>query len=173
MDAPATEDVRRRNWLAIALGTIVMMFSYFLYAAAFAVPEGDEARINVGLLGVGLVVAPFVFVVVGVVSRNRDFPKRVLQSMGLLLVLGLSIGLLSPALGATAGFGAGGAITLNQPELDGVLKWRLWSVVLTVLYTLVLLVVATPAGVFTGGLLPLLMMGFADEYTVWKAANRP
>jgi hypothetical protein len=35
----------------------------------------------------------------------------------------------------------------------------------------VLLVVATPAGVFTGGLLPLLMLGFADEYTAWRAGQ--
>jgi len=33
-------------------------------------------------------------------------------------------------------------------------------------------VVATPAGIFTGGLLPLLMLGFADEYAAWRAASR-
>jgi hypothetical protein len=172
VDTPETESWRRRNWIAIAFATIVMTFSYFFYAAAFAVPEGETVQIDIGLLGLGLAVAPFVFVVIGVVSRNQEFPKRVLQSMGLLIVLGLSIGLLSPALGATAGFGAGGAITLNRPDLEGILKWRLWSVVLTVLYTFVLLIIATPAGVFTGGLLPLLMLGFADEYTAWKASSR-
>ncbi len=38
---------------------------------------------------------------------------------------------------------------------------------LTTVYTLFLLVFITPAGVFTGGLIPLLLIGFADEYAVW------
>jgi hypothetical protein len=171
VDTPETEGWRRRNWLAIAIGTIVMVFSYFLYAAAFAVPEGDIQQVNIGLIGVGLALAPFVFVAVGMVSHNKEFPRRVLQSMGLLLVLGLAVGLLSPALGACAGFAAGGALTLNRPDLTRVVRRRVWAVVVTVLYTFLLLVVAPPAGVFTGGLLPLLMIGFADEYTAWRAAN--
>ncbi len=171
MDTPETESWRRRNWLAIAIGTIVMAFSYFLYAAAFAVPEGDTVQVNVGLVGAGLALAPFVFVAVGIISRNTDFPKRVLQSMGILIVLGLSVGLLSPALGATAGFAGGGALTLNRPDFTRVVRRRVWAVVVTVLYTFLLLVVVPPAGVFTGGLLPLLMIGFADEYTAWRAAD--
>jgi hypothetical protein len=59
-------------------------------------------------------------------------------------------------------------VTLNRPPVDGVLGWRLAAVALAVVYTLVLLVAITPAGVFTGGLLPLLMLGFADEYAVWR-----
>lgn len=163
---------RRRNWLAIALATIVMMFSYFPFAAAFATPEGEEATIDAGLVGIALAVAPFVFLALGVISQNSAFAKRTLQAMGLLLVLGFGVGLLSPVLGATAGFGVGGAITLRAPDLHEVLKWRLWAVTIAVVYTFVLLVVLTPAGVFTGGLIPLLMLGFADEYTVWRAGQR-
>lgn len=158
--------------MAIALGTIAMMFSYFPYAAAFATPEGEPTQIDVGLLGIGFVMAPFVFVAVAFVSRNPLAPKRVLQSMGLLPLLGLVVGLLSPVLGAVAAFGVGGALCLNPPNLDGVLKWRLWATGFTVAYILFLLVVVTPAGVFAGGLLPLLMLGFADEYTAWRAAQR-
>lgn len=130
-------------------------------------------RVNVGLVGIGLAIAPFVFVVLGFASRNVRAPRRVLQSMGLLIVAGLSVGLLSPVLGAAVGFGVGGAITLNPPDYDDVLKWRLWSVGLTFLYTFALLLTITPAGVFTGGLLPLLLLGFADEYTAWRARMRP
>jgi hypothetical protein len=53
-----------------------------------------------------------------------------------------------------------------------VAKWRLWSVAFIVAYVLFLLAVATPAGVFSGGLLPLLMLGFADEYSAWREAQR-
>ena len=158
--------------MAIALGTIAMMFSYFPYAAAFATPEGEPTQIDVGLLGIGIVLAPFVFIVVAFVSRNPSAPKRVLQSMGLLPILGLAVGLLSPVLGASAAFGVGGTLCLNPPNLDGVYKWRLGATGFTLVYLLFLLVIATPAGVFAGGLLPLLMLGFADEFNAWRAAQR-
>lgn len=163
----ATDQLRRRNWLAIALATIVMMFSYFPYASAFTSLDDGTVRINMGLVGIGLAVAPFVFVTLGFVSRNPRAPRRVLQSMGLLLGLGLSVGLLAPVLGATAAFAAGATLCLTPPPVNDVYRWRWGATVLTIVYVFILLVVATPAGVFTGGLIPLLLVGFADEYAVW------
>jgi hypothetical protein len=162
------DEWRRRNWLAIAIGTVVMMFSYFPYAAAFATAEGEALHIDVGLVGIGLVMAPFVFIAVAFISRGPTAPKRVIQAMGLLILIGLSVGMLAPVLGATAGFGAGATICLNPPSrARDVYKWRWGATGLTVVYTLFLLVVATPAGVFSGGLLPLMMVGLADEYAIW------
>jgi len=164
---------RRRNWLAIAIGTIVMMFSYFPFAAAFATPEGAPPAIDPGLVGIALVVAPFVFVAVGFISRNPAAARGVLIAMGLLIGVGLPVGLLSPALAATSGFGAGGAVVLQRPRLDRLMLHRAIAVALTVAYVFVLLVVEAlrPAGVFAGGLLPLMALGFADEYTYWRAAR--
>jgi hypothetical protein len=144
-----------------------MMFSYFPYAAAFTVAEGETQQIDSALLGVGLVVAPFVFVALGFVSRNPKAPKRVLQSMGLLLLLGLAVGLLSPVLGATAGFATGATLCLNPLNVPRPYKWRWWATVFATVYTLLLLIVSIPAGVFTGGLLPLLLVGLGDEYAWW------
>ena len=45
------------------------------------------------------------------------------------------------------------------------------AVALTVAHTTILLIAVTPAVVFTGGLLPLMMVGFADEYLLWGAAR--
>lgn len=154
--------------MALAIGVIAEMFSYFPYAAAFIPGEGETApQVDPLLVLVALAVAPFVLIVVGLISRNPVFPKDVLRSMGLLLLLGLAFGLISPALGATAGFGAGFALTLNRPDLPDLMRNRLVAVGFSVVYTLVLLVVATPAGVLTGAILPALMVGFADEYTAW------
>ncbi len=116
--------------MAIAIGTVVMMFSYFPYARAFAVPEGAPPAIDVPLVGMALAVAPFVFVAVGFVSQNPKAPRHVLQAMGLLLVLGLGLGLLSPVLGASAGFAAGGAITLNRAPLYDLMRYRVIAVAL-------------------------------------------
>jgi hypothetical protein len=162
--------MRGRNWLALALGTVVGMFSYFPYAAAF-ISEGGEPAIDPALVGVALVVAPFVFVVVGLVSRNTLAPKRILLSMGLLVAIGLSLGLITPVLGASAGFGVGVALCLRLPDISTQLKRRLIAVGLATLYTMVLLFIAPPAGVITGAIVPILMVGFADEYGVWRATR--
>jgi hypothetical protein len=88
--------------------------------------------------------------------------------MLLLVLLALPIGLLSPVLGASAGFGVGIALVLRQPDVPGVMKRRLWATFFSVAYTLFLLVVVTPAGVFTGAVLPPILVGLADEYSVWR-----
>lgn len=171
MEREVLDQLRRRNWLAIAIATIVMMFSYFAYAAAFVDVDG-ESTIDVALVGVSLVVAPFVFVVVAFVSRHPLAPRMVLRAMLLLPVVGLGVGLLAPVLGATAGFGVGGALTLNPPDVPDLVRWRVGAVVISVIYTLSLLIVAIPAGVFTGAVIPLLAVGLSDEFAIWRAANR-
>lgn len=150
-----------------------MAFSYFSYGAAFIDGDGDRSGFQLELAAIGMAIAPFVFMTLGFVSRNPMAPKRVLQAMGLLLAVGLSIGLIDPLLGAATGFGLGGALVLNRPDVDRLMRWRLGAVAFTSFYMLVLLVVAAPAGIFTGAVLPLMMVGFADEYAAWSASRRP
>jgi hypothetical protein len=163
--------VRRNNWIAMAVATVLMMFSTFAYAAAFAAGDdaGEGSSVDLRLAFVGLAVAPFVFVALGFLSRNPRAPRRVLIAMGLLLVVGLAVGLIDPLLGAAVGFGLGGVLVLNRPDVERVMYWRLAAVAFTAIYVLVLLVIAPPAGVFTGAVLPLIMIGFADEYAAWSA----
>jgi hypothetical protein len=122
-------------------------------------------------VGIALALAPFAFVVIGFVSRNPRAPKLVLWSMGLLIVLGLTFGLISPVLGAAVGFGVGAALTLNRLDLPDLMRNRMVAVAFASAYTLLLLIVATPAGVFTGALLPPLIVGLADEFTAWRASR--
>lgn len=144
------------------------MFSYFPYAAAFIRPEGEGAVLDARLVGIALVVAPFVFISVGFVSRNPAAPKRILWAMALLIVLGLSIGLISPVLGASAGFGVGIALCLRLPDIPDQMRRRLLAVAGAVLYTMLLLFLAPSAGVTTGAVVPSLVVGFADEYGAWR-----
>jgi hypothetical protein len=149
---------------------VVSVFSYFTYAAAFVDPSG-EGRVDAGLIAISLAIAPFVFVVIALVSRNFGSLRMILIAMGLLLLLGLSLGLVSPALGAAAGLGVGAALTLRLPDIPSQLRRRIVAVALGVVYTMVLLFVAPPAGVVTGALVPILMVGFADEYGAWRWAR--
>ncbi|HSM46087.1 MAG TPA: hypothetical protein VK969_13820 [Acidimicrobiia bacterium] len=127
--------------------------------------------IDAGLVAIALVVAPLVFIVVGLVSRNANTPKRVLHSMGLLLLVGLGVGLLSPVLGAAAGFGVGIALTLNLPDIPGQMRRRMIGVGFALAYMTLMLFVLTPAGVLAGAVVPGLMVGFADEYGAWAHAR--
>jgi hypothetical protein len=117
-------------------------------------------------------VTPFVFLVIGLLSRNPTTPKRVLISMGLLVVAGLGFGILSPALGAAAGLGIGIALTLNLPDIAGQMRRRLVGVGFAVVYMFVLLIFIPAAGVLAGAILPGLMVGFADEYGAWRTETR-
>jgi hypothetical protein len=127
--------------------------------------------IDATLVGISLLIAPLVFLLVAFLSRNPR-PKLVLWAMLLLVLLALPIGLLSPILGASAGFGVGIALVLHQPDVPGVMKRRIWAVFFSVAYTFFLLIVATPAGVFTGAVLPPILVGLADEYSVWRFLRR-
>jgi hypothetical protein len=168
------EPTRRRNWLALAVGIIVQSVSYILYAAAFARSEGESGpAFDPGLVAIALVIAPLVFLSVGLISRRSGTPRALLRSMGSLVVLGLALGLLSPIVGAAAGFGVGIAISLNMPEFEGQLRRRLVAVALAVAYMVVMLVLIPPAGVLAGAVLPGLMVGFADEYGAWREARTP
>lgn len=167
----AFDRIRRRNWIAIAVATPLMAFSYFTYGASFVDDDAERSSIEPALAMVGLAIAPFAFIALGFVSRNPVAPKRVLQAMGLLLLVGLSVGLLDPLIGASLGFGIGGALVLNRPDLPRLTFWRFGAVGFTAIYTLVLFVIAPPGGVFTGAVLPFIMVGFADEYAAWSAAR--
>lgn len=129
--------------------------------------------IDAGLVAISLALAPLVFVAVGFISRNPRTPMQVLKAMGWLLGLGLAIGLVSPVLGAAAGFGVGIAVTLNMPEIDNQLRRRLIGVGFAIVYMLAMLLVLSPAGVFAGAILPGLMVGFADEYGAWRESRTP
>lgn len=144
-----------------------MQFSYFPFVAAFVQIEGEPA-VDGGLAGIALALAPFVFVVFAFVSRHPRAPRAVLRAMGAFVLAGLSFGLLTPALGAAAGFGVGAILTLNPPNVVGDTRRRLFGLGLALVYTFALLVYVTPAGVFTGALLPVIAIGLADEFSWWR-----
>lgn len=156
----------------MATGTVIQSFSYITYAAAFVPPERDaEPAIDPVLVAIALVAAPLVFVSVSLISRGQDTLRKTSIAMAWLVVIGLVLGLLSPLVGAAAGFGVGFALTLNAPGFEGQLRRRLVGVGLVVVYMAVLLIFIPPAGVLAGALLPGLIVGFADEYGAWRESK--
>jgi hypothetical protein len=163
------DPTRRRNWLALAVGIVIQSVSYLIYASAFVSGEGGSGPVaDPRLVVVALLISPLVFSSVGLISRRPGALRGVVRSTGLLVALGLALGLLSPIIGAAAGFGVGIAISLNMPDFEGQLRRRLVAVGLAVAYMSVMLVLIPPAGVLAGALLPGSMVGIADEYGAWR-----
>jgi len=148
---------------------VALFFSYVAYAAAFVASEdGSGFDIDGGLVAMALALSPLVFIAVAFISRNPRAPRRVLHSVGLLLVIGLILGLVSPIIGAAAGFGVGIALSLHPVAVGGWLRRRLIGVALAIVYMFALLLFIPAAGLIAGAVVPGLMVGLADEYGVGR-----
>jgi len=162
---------RRRNWTAIGVGTVLTFVASVAYASAFVDEDGRAEEVDFTLVGITLAIVPFVFVALAFISQNPDAPKRVLQAMPLMLAVALTVGLLEPVLGAAIGFAAGGAVTLRPPPVSGVAAWRIGAIFFTAVYLLVLLIIVPPGGVFGASIVPLVMIGAADEYAIYTSED--
>lgn len=162
----------RRGWVAVGVATVIGAFSYFSLIDAFvAAADGLDQDVVALSVFFGMVTAPFAFIAAAFISRHRSAPLAVLGAMGLFLLVGLPVGLLTPALGLVAGFGAGAVVTLRREEAHSLVV-RSVAVALAVVYTLVVMVIAVPLGVFAGAFIPFLAVGFADVYSQRRAEEQ-
>lgn len=153
----------------MGLATAVELVSYWsLLRAYVAGKEGLGPEIIAPSFFFGMALVPVVYFVLTFVSRHPGAPMAVLKSMGLFLLVGLPVGLLIPALGIIVGFGAGGVVGYRMED-EHRYGPRLIAVGAVGVYMLVLMVVAVPIGLFTGGFLPFVALVFADRYSEEKA----
>lgn len=145
------------------------MFSYFslMRAAVGSVNDAGQEVVAPSFF-FGMAMVPLAFIALSFISRHKSAPIAVLKAMGLFLGFGLPIGMLDPALGAVAGFGAGAVVALRRDE-DQSLGARSVGVAIGVVYTLVMMIILLPIGVFTGAFVPFLAVGFADQYSEARA----
>ncbi len=157
----------RRRWLAIGVATVPLLFSYLTLAAALITTE-EESPVGAGGAALGLGLVPFVFILLAFVSNHPQAPIAVLKAMGVFLLVALPIGLAAPVIGISLGYGAGGIMALRaHPEHPRKHRWIALGI--TAVYIVFLLFVSPPAGLFSGGVLPLLSLGFADTFSEGRA----
>jgi hypothetical protein len=169
MTIPEETDITaRRRWLAIGAATIPLLFSYISIAAAFTTDADGESLVGAGGAALGFGLVPFVFLLLAFVSVHKAASMAVLKAMGWFLLLAFPIGVLAPALGATAGYAAGATVAL-RPSIHSNKKVRWVAAGLTVVYVLFLLLFIPAAGIMAGAMTPLMAIGFADEYSIWMA----
>jgi len=159
----------RRRWVAVGVATAIGVFSYFSLIQAFVASTEDLGQDVVApSFFFGMATVPLAFIALAFISRNPSAPMAVLKAMGLFVLVGLPVGLLVPVLGVVAGFGAGAVVALRRDE-DQNLTARIVAVLSAVIYTLLVMLIAVPLGVFTGAFVPFVAVGFGDQYSERKA----
>lgn len=164
MAAPAAPSPKRR-WVSLTAATLVMQFAYWPVVASLVEGDVDLA----GLLWLGMAVTPFVFLVLAFASGHPRAPGATGLALGLFLVVALPVALLDLVAGLVAGFGAAGALTLRRdPDLHP-LKGRVIAVAAASVYIVVLVMlgglvpVLGPFAIMSGAVIPLAVVGIADE----------
>jgi hypothetical protein len=167
MDFASSEPTTpRRKWIAIGAATVVQLVSYWSIILAFVLATEDAAESpEVGAaapFALGLLLIPFVFLVLAFASRHRRAPIAALKAVGLMVLLTLPTAVFLPAGGLLLGFAAGGILALRAEQ------WQRYStrwiaVAVAVVYTLGVSVIAPPLGVFAGSVIPFVTLGVADH----------
>ena len=161
----------RRKWTAITVATLLLMISYWALIIAFVAGAEEDGPDPAPPFALGLALVPFVFAALAFISRRPNAPMAVLKAMGVWLLVALPFGLITVVLGLVAGYGVGGMFALRAEEVH---RWRprLAAVGISALYVLALLLFAPPLGIVTGSIIPLVALGFADQYSERKAQPR-
>lgn len=157
----------RRKWQTITVATLLLVPAYWFLLAGIVSAASGKAHggptPGTGL-ALGLMLIPFVFIVVAVMSGHPNWPGAVLKAMGLALLVGIPVSALAAdaVTGIVAGVGAGGIVTLRADEGH---SWRARAVAIVVAaaYTLVLVRVASVLALLPAPIFPLTAIGIADH----------
>ena len=163
-----------RKWRAITLATLLLapaMWSLLggLVAAASDEGGGPAAGPAVAL---GLVLLPFVFMVLAFSSEHPRAPGAVVKAMGLCLGVGIPVSAVAAdaVTGIVAGVGAGGIAALRA-DLPHDWRTRAAAVALGSAYAFVLARVAGPSVLVAAPIFPFTGLGLADHYAEWRLAR--
>ena len=163
----------RRKWRAITLATLVFApASWFILTGLVAGSVGGEGGPNAAAsLALGLVLIPFVFIVLAFLSEHPRAPGAVVKAMGLSILVGVlvSAGAMDGITGLVAGVGAGGVAALRN---DGH-EWRrrALAVILVSAWTFGLVRIAGPIALLPAPMLPLMGIGLSDHLEERRAAR--
>ena len=165
---PVAEPLSPRvKWRTITLATLLLVPGYWMLLAGLVASGSSDAKGGpdpAGSLAFGLVVIPFVFLVLAVMSGRPRWPGAVAKAMGMALLVGLPVSALAgdAITGIVAGVGAGGCIALRRDEAHS-LRTRAAAVAFAALYTLVLVRSVSALALLPAPVLPLTAIGIADH----------
>ena len=167
----------RKKWQAITLATLLLVPAYWSILAGLvaAASDGPDPVANpAAYLAFGLAVIPFVFVVLAFVSEHPRAPAAVWRALVLAVVVGAAVSALAvdAVTGIVAGVGAGGVVTLRA-DADHNWRARALAVVFAVVYTYVLVRMASSLALLPAPIFPFTAIGVADHLSERRRALQP
>ena len=163
----------RRKWQAITLATLLLVPAYWSILAGLvaAASDGPGPVANpAAYLAFGLAVVPFVFVVLAFVSEHPRAPAAVWRALVLAVVgAAVSVAAADAVTGIVAGVGAGGVVTLRA-DADHNWRARALAVGFAVVYTYVLVRMASSLALLPAPIFPFTAIGVADHLSERRRA---
>ena len=173
---PDTRPKMPRMWRAILIATLMLAPAYWslLIGVVSAASTKSGAVAAPGLwIAFGLMLVPFVFVVLAFASGHPRAPGAVAKAMALALVIGVPVSAVSAdaVTGFVAGIGAGGIVALAS-DVERPWRGRILAVVAVTLWAFVTVRVVPEAALLLAPALPFTSVGVADHLVVLRRERR-
>jgi hypothetical protein len=165
-----------RMWRAILIATLLLAPAYWsLLIGVVSVASTKSGGVAApGLwIAFGLMLVPFVFVVLAFASGHPRAPGAVAKAMALALLIGLPVSALSAdaVTGFVAGVGAGGIVALAS-DVERPWRGRILAVVAVTLWAFVTVRVVPEAALLLAPALPFTSVGVADHLVELRRERR-
>ncbi|MDQ3898487.1 MAG: hypothetical protein M3326_14795 [Actinomycetota bacterium] len=167
----------RRKWQAITLATLLLVPAYWSILAGLVAAASDAPNPlpnPAASLALGLVLIPFVFVVLAFASEHPRAPSAVWRALVMTVVVGTVVSALAAdaVTGIVAGVGAGGVVSLRA-DADHNWRARALGVLVAVVYTFVLVRMASSLALLPAPIFPFTAVGIADHLSERRRALEP
>jgi hypothetical protein len=171
-DAPITP---RRKWLAVGIGTLLIVPTFSLVVAAIVAADEDsdlDASPTI-LITVAMILVPIALYLVARFSRKEK--ALMAAAWGTLAAMfvtaALSLAWWEPVSPMVAGLGAGGILTLRRHPATTTTA-RVAAVTLAAVYSGFMVALIPQLSVGIAPILPMMSVGAADGFMARRAADR-
>ena len=164
----------RCKWRIITLATLLLVPGYWMLLAGLVASTAHaKGGPNPGAaMAFGLIIIPFVFLVLAVLSGHTRWPGAVAKAMGMALLIGIPVAAIAgdAITGIVAGVGAGVCIALRRDDGHS-LRTRVIAVAITAFYVFVLVRSVSVLALLPAPVLPLIAIGLADHVSERREAR--
>lgn len=164
-----------QKWRAITYATLLLapaVWSLLAGLVALAADDPPEGPQPAAAIALGLMLIPFVYIVLAFSSHHPQAAGAVVKAMGLCLLVGIPVSAVAgdAVTGIVAGVGAGGIVALRADRLDD-RRLRIGAVAIGAAYSFVLARVAGPVVLIAAPIFPFTGLGLADHYAEWRRSR--
>jgi hypothetical protein len=157
----------RRKWRAILFSTLLLVPAYWtLLVGVVSVASDDRtgAPIAGPWIAFGLMLLPFVFILLAFASEHPRAPGAAAKAMVLALAVGIPVSALAAdaVTGFVAGIGAGGIVAMRS-DVDRPWRGRALAVLVATGWVFVTVRVLPEAALLLAPILPFTSVGVADH----------